>query len=406
MWQRRHLLRAGLAAWPLLAGPTRLWAGSEELPRFLLVFLRGAYDAHSLLVPQTSPLYFEARPHLALARVGSGDNAALALSGDADWGLAPAVRDSLLPLWQQGQLAFVPFAGSDDTSRSHFESQDSFELGQGLGSGRDLRSGFMNRLAAALGAGTHAGAGREALSFTEQLPLAFQGRQAVANQTLRSLAKPVVDARQSAVISRMYRGTPLQAAVADGFETRGEVLGQMADEMREASRNAIGARGFEAEARRIGRLMRERVALGFVDVGGWDTHANQGGASGQLAGKLGELGRGLAAFADEIGPAVWRRTVVLVASEFGRAFRENGTRGTDHGHGSTYWLLGGALRGGRVAGEQLSLRADTLFQGRDTPVLNEYRALLGGLWARQYGLAQGALQAIFPGTALVDLRLL
>jgi len=91
--------------------------------------------------------------------------------------------------------------------------------------------------------------------------------------------------------------------------------------------------------------------------------------------------------------------VVVVASEFGRTFRENGNRGTDHGHGTTYWLMGGAVRGGRVAGAQQALRADTLFQGRDTPVLNEYRALLGGLWARQYGLNAGQLGRVFTGVA-------
>jgi uncharacterized protein (DUF1501 family) len=316
------------------------------------------------------------------------------------------VADSLLPLWQQGQLAFLPFAGNDDTSRSHFETQDNFELGQGVGGARDLRSGFLNRLASTLGMGGPNSAGREALAFTDQVPLVFQGAQAVANHGLRRLGKSAVDARQGAVIAGMYRGTPLQSAVTEGFETRDEVMNDMAAEMQQASRNAIGSRGFEAEARRIGRLMRERVALGFVDVGGWDTHANQGGATGALASKLSELGRGLAGLAAEMGPDMWRRTVVVVASEFGRTFRENGTRGTDHGHGTTYWVMGGGLRGGRVAGEQQALRADTLFQGRDTPVLNEYRALLGGLWARQYGLSASQLGAVFHGVAPRDHQLL
>jgi uncharacterized protein (DUF1501 family) len=400
---RRHLLQASLAALPMGAASPRLWAGPDDLPRFLLVFLRGAYDAHNLLVPHASPFYQEARPNIAIARPGSGANAALPL--DADWGLAPAVADSLLPLWQASQLAFVPFAGSDDTSRSHFETQDSFELGQGSTGPRDYRNGFLNRLAAALG--TSALAGREAMAFTDQLPLVFQGPQAVSNHALRELPRAAVDSAQRSAIERMYAGTALQAAVRGGLDTRSEVMKEMGDEMQQASRNAIGSKGFEAEARRVGRLMRERVALGFIDVGGWDTHANQGGATGALAGKLGELGRGLQAFVTELGPAMWQRTVVLVASEFGRTFRENGNRGTDHGHGSTYWLLGGALRGGRVAGPQQALRADTLFQQRDTPVLTDYRALLAGLWARQYGLAPGALAQVFSqGPRGQDLGLL
>jgi uncharacterized protein (DUF1501 family) len=202
----------------------------------------------------------------------------------------------------------------------------------------------------------------------------------------------------------MYAGTPLATAVNDGFETRGEVLREMGEEMDKASRNAIGTKGFEAEARRIGRLMRERVALGFVDVGGWDTHVAQGGAIGGLATRLSELSQGLAAFASEVGPQ-WGNTVVVVASEFGRTFRENGNRGTDHGHGTTYWVMGGAVRGGRIAGQQQAQRADTLFQGRDTPVLNDYRSVLGGLWARQYGLSPAALEGVFPGAKPVELGL-
>ena len=122
--------------------------------------------------------------------------------------------------------------------------------------------------------------------------------------------------------------------------------------MEAASRNAITARGFELEARRIARLMRDKFNVGFVDVGGWDTHVGQGGAEGYLANRLEELGRGLAAFADEMG-AAWSDTVVVVLSEFGRTFRENGNRGTDHGHGSVYWVAGGGVRGGRIAGEQV-----------------------------------------------------
>jgi uncharacterized protein (DUF1501 family) len=402
--QRRHLLHAA-AGLTLMPQGTQLWAApSADLPRFLLVFLRGAYDANNLLVPLASPYYAEVRPTLAIAKPGAGENAALALLGAADWALAPSVGEALLPLWQRQQLAFVPFAGSDDTTRSHFETQDTFEMGQGSGGPRDFGSGFLNRLAAVLGATARGGAGREALAFTNQVPLVFRGPQAVANHALRNLAKAGVDGRQATAITRMYQGTTLQAAVSDGFETRNEVMSEMAGETQQASRNAIGSRGFETEARRIGRLMRERIALGFVDVGGWDTHTRQGGATGPLADKLGELSRGLAALAAEMGPA-WQRTVVVVASEFGRTFRENGTRGTDHGHGTTYWVLGGGVRGGRVAGEQQALRADTLFQGRDTPVLNEYRALLAGLWARQYGLGRSELATVFDGVTPVDLGL-
>jgi len=174
--------------------------------------------------------------------------------------------------------------------------------------------------------------------------------------------------------------------------------------MEAANRNAPNPRNFELEARRIARLMRSSYRLGFVDVGGWDTHVAEGGAEGQLAVRLQQLGGGLAAFAEEMGPA-WRDTVVVVISEFGRTFRENGNRGTDHGHGTAYWVLGGAVHGGRVAGEQQRVERATLFQDRDYPVLNDYRALLGGLLSRVYGLSPSQAERIFPGSMPADLAL-
>ena len=121
--------------------------------------------------------------------------------------------------------------------------------------------------------------------------------------------------------------------------------------MQAANRNAVSPKGFELSAQRIGILMRDKFNLGFVDVGGWDTHVNEGGADGYLANRIGELGRGLALLADTLGRQ-WNNTIVIVVSEFGRTFRENGDRGTDHGHGSVYWVLGGGIRGGQIAGRQ------------------------------------------------------
>ncbi len=399
--KRRSLLPLGLAS---LAGlgtaalPTRLWAAtpaaSAAQPRLLVVFLRGAYDAANLLVPTSSSFYYEARPNIAIPR-----DAALPL--DAGWGLAPALGDSLHPLWLKRQATFVPFAGTHDTTRSHFETQDHIELGQADEGSRDFRSGFMNRLAGVLGAGSRL----EAMAFTDQVPLILRGKLPVGNQALRELGKPGLSAAQAQAIAGMYANTRLASTVSGGFEVRDEVSREMAGEMEAASRGAIATKGFALEARRVARLMRERVTLGFIDVGGWDTHVGQGGATGQLATRLGELGRGLALFADEMGPQ-WANTVVVVVSEFGRTFRENGNRGTDHGHGSTYWVLGGGVRGGRVAGEQVELKAATLFQNRDYPVLNEYRALFGGLFKRMYGLSNAQLATVFPGASARDAGLL
>ncbi len=154
----------------------------------------------------------------------------------------------------------------------------------------------------------------------------------------------------------------------------------------------------------MGPTDRRAAGEPSVDVGGWDTHVNQGGAQGQLATLLTSLGQGLAAFATEMEPA-WNRTVVYVLSEFGRTFRENGTRGTDHGHGSVHWVLGGAVRGGRFVGEQVAIAPGTLNPNRDLPVLTEYRPLLGGLFRRMYDLDEGRLATVFPRSVPVDLQL-
>lgn len=257
------------------------------------------------------------------------------------------MRDALLPLWQRRQLAFVPFAGTDDLSRSHFETQDDIESGQAGRQRRDYRSGFMARLSGVL-------SGVPAIAFTDSLPLTFQGGGDLPNVSLRGIGKGGLDARQAQILSQMYDATPLAAAAREGLALRQQVTAQLREEMEQAGRGAASARTFADETRRMASLMRERYRLGFVDVGGWDTHANQGSVEGGLANNLRNLGEGLAAYADALGPA-WKDTVVVVLSEFGRTFRENGSKGTDHGHGTTYWVLGGSVRGGRIAGEQVAV---------------------------------------------------
>lgn len=398
---RRDLLKAVAALAPAALTTTiagRVWAAPATDAKLLVVFLRGAYDAANVLVPVSSSFYYESRPNLAIAKPDVGNpNSAVVL--DADWGLHPALRDSLAPLWTSREIAFVPFAGtSDDTTRSHFETQDTIELGQSTKGSRDYRSGFMSRLAVEL---TRV----KPIAFTEQLPLIFRGQAEIPNIALGNVGKPGVDDRQAELIKQMYAKTKLASAVAEGFRVRDEVVKSIADEMTEANRGAVSPRGFELSARRIGRLMREQFNLGFVDVGGWDTHVNQGAATGYLADRLGELGRALAGFREEIGPAAWRDSVVVVISEFGRTFRENGDRGTDHGHGSVYWVLGGGLNGGRIAGEQIKVAQPSLFENRDYPVLTDYRALFAGLVQRMYGLDAAALQRIFAGARPADLGL-
>lgn len=394
MKRRDFLKLAGCAS--LSIAPLRLYAAGGASSRLLVVFLRGGYDAANALVPIGSNYYYETRPNIAVPRPGSAEKAAVALN--ADWGLHPSLRASMLPLYEKRQLAFVPFAGTHDASRSHFATQDTIELGQDHDRSRNYESGFLNRLSSVL-------AGRpSSIAFTDRLPMAFRGEVQIPNMGLRQLRRPAIDTQQSAVIADMYRNTSLAGAVNEGFVVRDGLMQELAAEMEAASRNAITARGFELESQRMARLMRGKYNVGFIDVGGWDTHVGQGGAEGNLANRLEALGRGLASFSAEMGPA-WNDTVVVVLSEFGRTFRENGNRGTDHGHGSAYWVLGGGVRGGRVAGEQVALSDKTLHQNRDYPVLNEYRTLLGGLFARMYGLSDAHLARVFPGVRAKDLGL-
>src|SRR5258708_12669826 len=144
----------------------------------------------------------------------------------------------------------------------------------------------------------------------------------------------------------MYAQSELASSVWEGLRGRDDVYKSISEEMNAANRGAVSPRGFELSARRIGRLMREQFNLGFVDVGGWDTHVNQGAATGYLADRLGELGRALAGFSEEIGPAGWRDTLVGVISEFGRTLREHGDPGTDHRHGRRYLGMGGRIHSG------------------------------------------------------------
>jgi len=401
---RRDLIKWGGAA-ALSAGISgRLYAAPTGGPRLLLVFLRGGYDSTNLLIPYSSSFYYEARPNIAIAKPDAASNTG-ALALDADWALAPAVRDTIGAMYAQRQVAFIPFAGTDDLSRSHFETQDSIELGQPIGSGRNFRSGFLGRLSDTLGAGRPGSSDANAsISFTDALPLAFEGSTTVPNLSLKNVGKPPFDARQAAILNDMYAGHHLQSAVRDGLELRQEVAQTFAEEMDAANRNAINTKGFELEAERMGKLMRDKYRIGFIDVGGWDTHVNEGAATGALATNLASVGRGLQVFSQSLG-AEWNNTVVVVVSEFGRTFRENGNKGTDHGHGTVYWVLGGSINGGSIRGEQQRLARGTLFQDRDYAVLNDYRGVLGGLFHSMWGLSATQVGRVFQDTAPLDLKL-
>jgi uncharacterized protein (DUF1501 family) len=419
-FSRRDLLKLALvgSAHPLL--PMRgivsqVFAapGAADV-RFLLVFLRGGYDAANVVIPVSSDFYYEVRPTIAMPKPDPANpNAAISLARRDEavtWGLHPALKDSMLPLWEKGQLAFVPFAGTEDLSRSHFETQDSMESGMPVSAPgtapHAYGSGFLNRLATVLDARA------VPVAFTDGLPMVMSGDAIVPNVSLKGTGRAPFDDRQIALLSGMYAGTRFQPLISEGFDLRKTVAeqaemmakGGMAGEMQAANRNALTAKGFELEARRMAGLMKDKFNIGFIDVGGWDTHVNEGNAQGQLANLLTGLGQGLAGFADQMDTG-WNQTVVFVLSEFGRTFRENGTHGTDHGHGSVHWVLGGAVHGGRMVGDQVAVTPNTLNQNRDFPVLTEYRSMLGGIFRHLYGLDNARIQRVFPNAVPLDLGL-
>jgi uncharacterized protein (DUF1501 family) len=207
---RRDLLRGAATALPMVVAG-RAYAAPQAGSRLLVVFLRGAYDAANIVAPTGADFYHQARPTIGLRRPDPLDAAAPSPL-DADWSLHPALRDSILPLWGLRQLAFIPFAGTDDMSRSHFETQDTIELGQPVGGHRDYGSGFMARLATILGRDDRP------IAFTDQLPLCFHGGvDPVPNLALANVGKPI-DAHMAGLIAAMYQDDPLlRGAVAEGF---------------------------------------------------------------------------------------------------------------------------------------------------------------------------------------------
>ena len=219
---RRDLIKGAGAALPALLAPGlvagRVWAAPAGRARVLVVFLRGAYDAANVVIPTGSDFYYQSRPTLQIARPNPVDaNAALPLDGD--WSLHPALKDSIYPLWQKQQVVFVPFAGTDDLSRSHFETQDCIELGQPLQGARNYGSGFMSRLYGQLAGG----GGVQPIAFTDQMPLTFRGGSPVPNIGLNAVGKPGVDDREARLIQDMYQGQDLGKSVSEGFQVRDQV---------------------------------------------------------------------------------------------------------------------------------------------------------------------------------------
>jgi uncharacterized protein (DUF1501 family) len=393
---RRSLLLAGAASGFSLAPNTALAAGAAPPKTLVCLFLRGAVDGLSLVVPHAEPAYYKARSTIAIAppkRPGG------ALNLDGRFGLHPRLAP-LKPLFDAGELAFVHAVGSPHPTRSHFEAQDYMETAT---PGEHRRDGWLARCVPGAPAGSALRLPRVALS--PRTPLALRGPGPVLStpglERFQLRAPERLRERVETAFSRMYAEEPSLPARAGS-----DALG-VAEQLRE-----LGVKDYKPEhganyeksatqLRDAAFLIKSDlgVRVAWIDLGGFDTHQGQGNAErGRLAPLLDDLGRGLAAFRQDLGPR-FEHVVVLVMSEFGRTVEENGTQGTDHGHGTVMTLLGGAVRGKRVYGQFPGLEPEQRYEGRDLAVTTDFRQVFAELAT---AFAATELSSVLPGYVLDD----
>lgn len=395
-------------SWAALLGPGMARAQPAQAPaggRLIVVFLRGAYDGLSAAVPYADPHYYRLRQSTAIALPDGTTATALRL--DHQFGLHPALAP-LLPLWQQGVLTFLPAVGLPVAIRSHFEAQHYWEIGQ---PGKNSAgNGWLNTLArlktsAPRGATTVIGVGEanpEILRGAAPAKLVARGNAAMRTGVLGN------EGARNALMDLYAGSATLGPAFRQGAASRMDTARaldettQMGDaqmtsaQMLAANNGAGNPAGLLLDARHLATLMRQDASLqlGFLSAGGWDTHANQGNATGALAQNFANLAAALTHLRGEFSRP---DDVIAVVSEFGRTCAENGTRGTDHGHGNALWLIGNRVQGGRPHGRWEGLAPGQLNEGRDLPVLHDFRAVLSLVLRGTQGVSDAQLAAVFPG---------
>jgi uncharacterized protein (DUF1501 family) len=362
----------------------------------IAIFQRGAVDGLNMIVPHGERNYYDLRPSIAIPKPQPG-NAESALDLDGFFGMHPAMV-SLKPFWERKQLAIVHASGSPDNTRSHFDAQDYME--SATPGRKGTPDGWLNRYLQSKSASERALF--RAVSMTQTMPRIMQG--SAATLAISNLSDFTIRAGRSS------------ANVQGGFEaiydqTVNDVLGGTGKETFEAvnylkrvnpgqyqpengavyPRSAFGNSLFQ-----IGQLVKAQVGLevAFTDVGGWDTHVNQGNARGQLALRLQDFSNGLAALATDLGKRM-DDVVILTMSEFGRTVRENGNRGTDHGHANAMLLIGNGVRGGKVHGKWPGLKSDQLYEGRDLALTTDFRDVFAEVAQSHLGTTN--LKGVFPG---------
>jgi uncharacterized protein (DUF1501 family) len=369
--------------------------GAARRKALVVVFQRGALDGLNAVIPYGEDVYRRLRPSIAIpAPRGGSKDAALDLDGF--FGLHPAM-EPLMPLWRERSLAVVHAVGSPDPTRSHFDAQDFME--SGTPGRKSTEDGFLNRHLQCHPV-TPASPLR-GVAMTPTLPRALAGRApAVAMASIGQFGlKPAAGGGSARGFEDMYEG-----AVKDVLHGTGRETFEALDALKKADparyQPAAGAaypRGRYGDSlRQVAQLLKADVGVevAFTEVGGWDHHAAEGGVQGQLAVRLREFAQALAAFHRDMGDRM-RDVVVVSLTEFGRTVRENGNRGTDHGHASVSFVLGGEVRGGTVHGKWPGLEGNDLYEGRDLAVTTDFRDLVGELLVRHLGARD--LAKVFPG---------
>jgi len=374
---------------------TRAAFGAEQTARnqrLVVIFQRGAADGLNIAVPHAEPQYYAMRPSINIPR-----NAVIDLNGF--FGLHPALS-AFQPLWRQGHLAIVHAAGSPDSTRSHFDAQDFMETGTPGVKATD--DGWLNRSLRNLAPAEQASAFR-AIALGPSLPRILSGSEpAVAMNNINDFSVGGRGPKPSPAASAfeaMYDHSSDSVLHTTGEETFDAVkMLKAADPGKYAP--AAGANypkgRFGDSLRQLAQLIKANlgVQVAFADIGGWDHHVNEGAAEGQLANVLTDFSQSLAAFWTDLGD-LGEDTVVITMSEFGRTARENGNRGTDHGHANVMFVLGGPVRGGKVYGRWPGLDQSQLYEGRDLALTTDFRQVIGEAVARHMGNRN--LAEVFPG---------
>ena len=382
------------------AEPARATGGRKIL---ICIFQRGALDGLSMVVPFGDKRYYDYRSEIAIAEPTQKSGAEGVLDLDGFFGFHPNMAP-LLPIYQSGHLALIHACGSPSSSRSHFDAQDFMECG--VADDKSIRTGWLNRALLQCPEDRAKLTPFRAVSMTAMLPRTLQGDQ-------EALAIP--DLKTFGVGAAGFAPGSATTAVATGFE--GMYESAVVDVLHGTGKDAFNAIGmlhaadptkykpqhgasypnneFGHALLQIAQMIKANIGVevAFVEVGGWDTHANQGGATGQLANRFTEFSRALAALYQDLGDRM-NDVVVLTMSEFGRTVRQNGNRGTDHGHATCFMVLGGSVRGGRVYGRWPGLAREQLFEGRDLMLTTDYRDVFAELAQKHLGARD--VNKLFP----------